>query len=226
MLDAAGRLFDPVALLLVFGGTSLAACAQATREDLARAIAALRPALRARPARDAEIAERTVRSIQLFSEYKGVVGADRVRCPIGFVQNAARRLADAEGSDAFAAWAEDQLDARRARHEAAAAVWRSAAEIAPAMGMIGTVVGLIFMFGRMSEPDAMGPAMATAMLTTLYGLVIAAGITGPVANRLDRLSREERRWQERVVARLVALARAEEETARPWRGLSRIGVAS
>jgi len=57
----------------------------------------------------------------------------------------------------------------------------------------------------------MGPAMAIAMLTTLYGLVLAFGIAGPIAARLERLSEAECAWQARVAERLLALARAEEK---------------
>jgi len=217
MLVFAERLFEPLALLLVFGGTAVATMVSATREDLRRALAALRPLLVARPARDAATAEQAVRQIQRICEYKGIVCADRVKTPVEFVHAVACRLAEAEGSDAFAAWAAEELDERSTRHAAAAAIWRSAADVAPAMGMIGTVLGLIEMFAAMSDPHAMGPAMATAMLTTLYGLLIAAAIAGPIASRLERLSAAERRWQERVVARLEALARAEEESQRRWR---------
>jgi chemotaxis protein MotA len=55
------------------------------------------------------------------------------------------------------------------------------------------------------------------MLSTLYGLVIAYIVAGPIAARLERLSDAERAWQVRAVERLVALARAEEDEARGWR---------
>lgn len=209
-------LFQPLAFLIVFGGTAGAAVASATREDLKRALAALKPCLRRRPAADARAAEGAVRQIQRISEYRGIVCADRVRTPVEFVHRAACRLAEAEGGDAFRRWAAEELDDRTSRHEAAIAVWRTVADAAPPMGMIGTVLGLIFMFARMDDVAAMGPAMATAMLTTLYGLVLS-GIAAPIATRLERLSRAERQWQERVVARLEALARAEDSQVWQWR---------
>ena len=217
MLVFVERLFEPLALLLVFGGTAVATMVTATRADLARALAALRTLVSARPEADGATADGAVRQIQRICEYKGVVCADRVKTPVEFVHRVAQRLAEAEGSELFAAWAAEELDERRARHAAAAAVWRSAAEVAPAMGMIGTVLGLVGMFTDLNDPATMGPAMATAMLTTLYGLLIAAVIAGPVAARLERLSAAELRWQQRVVTRLAALAREEEESLRQWR---------
>jgi chemotaxis protein MotA len=226
MLVFVERLFEPLALLLVFGGTAVATLVTATRADLHRAMAALRPLVFARPEEDGAIADRAIRQIQRICEYKGVVCADRVKTPVEFVHRVAQRLAEAEGSEAFAAWAAGELDERQVRHASAVAVWRSAAEAAPAMGMIGTVLGLVQMFAELNDPIAMGPAMATAMLTTLYGLLIAAVVAGPIAARLERLSAAERRWQERVVARLAAVAREEEESLRQWRERRRPRLAS
>ena len=184
--------------------------------SLIRANIPIRPLLRARPLDDAIVADHAVRQIQRISEYRGIVCADRVKTAVDFVHRAACRLADADGPDRFSTWAREELDERRARHDGAIAVWRSAAEAAPAMGMIGTVLGLIGIFAGISDPAAMGPAMAVAMLTTLSGLFIAAGIAGPIATRLERLSRAERHWQEKVVARLQTIAREEAEGSRRW----------
>jgi chemotaxis protein MotA len=207
------RFFDPLAFSVVVGGTALATWVSATGKDGGRGFAALIPFFRARPMRDAETAGRAVRRIQHLSEYKGTICADRVKTPVDFVHRAACRLADAGRAEEFAVWAREELEDRRARHSAVIGLWRHAAEVAPAMGMIGTVIGLVAMFARMNDPAAMGPGMAIAMLTTLYGLVLAFGICGPVAARLQRLSEAECAWQARTVERLVALARAEEDEA-------------
>ena len=211
MIGFVDRFFDPLAFTLVFGGTALATWVSATGKDGGRGFAALIPFFGARPMRDAETAERAVRRIQHLSEYKGTICADRVKTPVDFVHRAACRLADANRAEEFATWSREELEDRRARHAAVIGLWRYAAEVAPAMGMIGTVIGLIAMFARMDDPAAMGPGMAIAMLTTLYGLVLAFAICGPVAARLQRLSDAECAWQARTVERLVALARAEEE---------------
>jgi len=205
------RFFDPLAFSLVVGGTALATWVSATGKDGGRGFAALIPFFRARPMRDAETADRAVRKIQHLSEYKGTICADRVKTPVDFVHRAACRLADTSRAEAFAVWAREEMEDRSARHAAVIGLWRHAAEVAPAMGMIGTVIGLIGMFAQMNDPAAMGPGMAVAMLTTLYGLVLAFAICGPVAARLQRLSDAECAWQARTVERLLALARAEED---------------
>lgn len=63
----------------------------------------------------------------------------------------------------------------------------SAQEIAPAMGMIGTLVGLVIMLGNMSDPKSIGPAMAIALLTTMYGAIIANVICIPLNQKLAKI---------------------------------------
>jgi chemotaxis protein MotA len=76
--------------------------------------------------------------------------------------------------------------AAAARQRTAADVMRKAAEVAPAMGLIGTLVGLVQMLGHLADPDTIGPAMAVALLTTLYGAVLANMVLLPLAAKLER----------------------------------------
>ncbi len=64
-------------------------------------------------------------------------------------------------------------------------------EVAPAMGMIGTLIGLVQMLSSMDDPKTIGPSMAVALLTTLYGAVIANALAIPIAEKLKLRSQEE-----------------------------------
>ena len=64
------------------------------------------------------------------------------------------------------------------------------AEIAPAMGLIGTLIGLVQMLSTLSDPSAIGPAMAVAMLTTFYGALFAYLFCLPLASRLEQVAEE------------------------------------
>ena len=75
--------------------------------------------------------------------------------------------------------------------------------------MAGTVIGLIGMFAAMDDPAALGPAMALALLTTFYGVVIANMIAAPIAARLADLSERELAWQREAADRMLAIARRE-----------------
>jgi chemotaxis protein MotA len=207
---------DPFALLLVFGGTAAVAAARSTGGDCVRAITALGPLFHASPDADTQAARVAINRIVEKSLASGIATADRAPVVERFLARAAARLADARDPATFLVWGEAELAARAERHDAAQAVWRAAADVAPAMGMIGTVIGLIRMFASMDDPAAIGPGMALALTTTLYGVIVANVIAGPVAARLERLSRAELAWQKDAVARLSHIAR--EELAGPLEG--------
>lgn len=78
------------------------------------------------------------------------------------------------------------------RHETGVQMFRGVGDAAPAMGMIGTLIGLVQMLSNMDDPRAIGPAMAVALLTTLYGAVIANAFALPIAEKLKLISKEER----------------------------------
>lgn len=77
------------------------------------------------------------------------------------------------------------------RHQKSAGVLRKAAEYSPAMGLIGTLIGLVQMLGSLDDPSAIGPSMAVALLTTFYGAVLANMVFSPLAAKLERNSAEE-----------------------------------
>jgi chemotaxis protein MotA len=189
VIDTVARLIDPVSLALVAGGSIAVAALRSTRGDVARALRAAGPLVRRRPERDEARARRSARLVEQIAEAKGIACADHAKGECAFVRKAALRLVDTSSPAAFAEWANEELRARHDRHAAAAAVWRAAADAAPNMGMIGTVLGLIAMFASMDDPARMGPAMALAMLTTFYGLVLGTLLFGSVAARLERLVR-------------------------------------
>jgi chemotaxis protein MotA len=84
-----------------------------------------------------------------------------------------------------------ELQATSQRYRRSAAVLRKCAEYAPAMGLIGTLVGLVQMLGRLDQPHHIGPSMAIALLTTLYGAVLANMVFSPLAVKLERAARDE-----------------------------------
>jgi len=77
------------------------------------------------------------------------------------------------------------------RHKWGDKVFSATGDVAPAMGMIGTLIGLVQMLSSMDDPKAIGPAMAVALLTTLYGAMLANMIALPIADKLELRKREE-----------------------------------
>ncbi|HDS15823.1 MAG TPA: motility protein A [Proteobacteria bacterium] len=101
------------------------------------------------------------------------------------------------------------IDSMRERHELGANIFTTMGTIAPAMGLVGTLIGLVQMLQRMNDPETIGPAMAVALLTTFYGAVLANFIFLPLAGKLRRRSQRELFSRRLIAEGLVAIARGD-----------------
>jgi len=102
-----------------------------------------------------------------------------------------------------------EMEAVAARHKNGKLVPEHMGRFAPAFGMIGTLLGLIIMLGNMSNPDSIGPGMAVAMLTALYGVLAANLFFLPFAEKLGYLSRQELLAMEVVVRGILGIQAGE-----------------
>jgi len=91
------------------------------------------------------------------------------------------------------------------RHDWGVKIFTDIGDTGPAMGMIGTLIGLVQMLSAMDDPKAIGPAMAVALLTTLYGAMLANMFALPVADKLALRSDEEGRIQAMIIDALLAI---------------------
>ena len=108
-----------------------------------------------------------------------------------YLQKGISMVVDGTAEDVIESSLTNDVELMAFRHAEASGVFKSWADIAPAMGMIGTLVGVVGMLQNMSDPKAIGPAMAIALLTTLYGAFIANVIAKPFAEKLDGYSANE-----------------------------------
>lgn len=104
---------------------------------------------------------------------------------------------------------ETEIDNTHARHSTSVDLLNSMASYAPAMGMIGTVIGLVQMLRTMSDPSNIGPSMAVALITTFYGAILSNLIFLPLCGKLKHNSSEEIRVMEMKLAGLLCLAKGE-----------------
>lgn len=91
------------------------------------------------------------------------------------------------------------------RHTTSQKVFKALGDVAPAMGMIGTLIGLVLMLSAMDDPKSIGPSMAVALLTTLYGAIIANMVAMPIADKLELRSEEERIAKSLVIDALMGI---------------------
>ena len=102
-----------------------------------------------------------------------------------------------------------EVEASGASRVKSAGVLRRASEVAPAMGLIGTLVGLVQMLGSLNDPSAIGPAMALALLTTFYGAVLGNVVLAPLAAKVERSAEEDALIKTLYTIGAVSIARQE-----------------
>ena len=98
-----------------------------------------------------------------------------------------------------------EIEAVAIRHKLGKAILDTLNKYAPAWGMIGTLVGLVIMLGNMSDPNAIGPGMAVALLTTLYGAMVSNMVCSPIGDKLSFYSKKELEVKEIVVRGILAI---------------------
>lgn len=101
---------------------------------------------------------------------------------------------------------ETELEFARSRHQLGAEVFTTMGTFAPALGMIGTLIGLVQMLQNMEDPSTIGPAMAVALLTTFYGSVMANIFCMPIAGKLRTRSKEESLSKELTIQGVLSLS--------------------
>jgi chemotaxis protein MotA len=129
--------------------------------------------------------------------------------PDKFFSKGLQMLVDGADESKLTAQLTQEIKAMKSRHEANQNVIKAWIDLAPAMGMIGTLVGLVLMLGNMADPKAIGPAMAVALLTTLYGAFIANIMFAPMLTKLEGFTSHEAVYREMVVMGLKNIARGE-----------------
>lgn len=102
-----------------------------------------------------------------------------------------------------------EMDNTEARHKNIVAFWDTLGAMGPAWGMIGTLVGLVNMLNNMDDASSIGPAMAVALITTLYGSLLANWICAPTANKLKADNAVEMIQKEVMIEGLLSIQAGE-----------------
>lgn len=122
----------------------------------------------------------------------GLLGLEGVKIDNEFLAKGIQLAVDGHDEEYVGRILATEINRTIDRHERGQHLFKGMAEAAPAMGMIGTLVGLVQMMSNMSDPSSIGPAMAVALLTTLYGAVIANAACLPLSDKLSHRSKEEK----------------------------------
>lgn len=186
-----GMFADLVSVLIVFGGSIFVVLSKFT---LAQFLGAGKAAVKAFMFKIESPEELIEKAVQLGDSARkgGFLALEEAEIPNAFMQKGINMLVDGHDADVVRATLQKDITLTEKRHESAIALFKSLGDVAPAMGMIGTLIGLVAMLSNMDDPKAIGPAMAVALLTTLYGAFIANVIAIPLADKLAIRNQQEK----------------------------------
>jgi chemotaxis protein MotA len=122
---------------------------------------------------------------------EGPLGLEKVQPDNPFLQKGVQMLADGFTLEAIRHSLERERDLEFERLQEGHKIFKALGEAAPGLGMVGTLIGLVSMFSHMDDPKKIGPGMAIALLTTLYGAVIANLVALPIADKLANRAEEQ-----------------------------------
>lgn len=126
-----------------------------------------------------------------------------------FLKKGILLIVDGTDPELVRAIMETELVSMDSRHKARIGFWENVGAMGPAWGMIGTLVGLVNMLNNMGDADSIGPNMATALITTLYGSLLANWICAPVANKLKAHNEMEMMQKEIMIEGLLSIQAGE-----------------
>ncbi len=138
-----------------------------------------------------------------------ILALEKVQINEPFMQKAIKMLVDGVEPDVIEDIMAAEMEAMEQRHGDARGVYESLAEASPGFGMIGTVIGLIVMMGSLDNPDSVGPAMAVALITTLYGNMFTNLFFAPFSAKLKYLSKKEMLNKEIVMSGIGSIVKGE-----------------
>jgi len=203
--------FDLPAFLIVIGGTFGVTTICFPMHELIQTPKVIGKAL-VRPVRDAQRTAWEMLSLAEIARKKGVLEIEANLAEITqdeLAIEALEMVADGVPGNELEAILRSEIDAMVERHMAGADVMRKAADVAPAMGLIGTLIGLVQMLSHLEDPSSIGPAMAIALLTTFYGAILSNMVFSPLASKLERNSAEEALATEMVLLGAASISRKE-----------------
>ena len=203
-----GSYIDVPSILIVFGGSFFAVMYTAPLPVYLGSFGAFGKAFKPPVKKMDELIERIV-ELAGIARKDGMMALEGQDVPDKFFQKGLQMLVDGADEAKLVSQLNQEIKAMKLRHEANQGVVKGWIDIGPAMGMIGTLIGLVLMLGNMADPKAIGPAMAVALLTTMYGAIIANIIFMPMLVKLEGYTVYEVSYRELVVIGLRNIARGE-----------------
>ncbi|MGD8340921.1 MAG: flagellar motor protein PomA [Gammaproteobacteria bacterium] len=201
---APGAFINAPSLLIVIMGTVLVTL---MKFSLKQFMGAATIAVKAFMYKVASPQDLIQQAVELSGEARknGLLALEDAEVKDDFFRKGIEMLVDGHDPDVVRETLNKSLSLSLERHKEGQAIFKAIGDVAPAMGMIGTLIGLVQMLSVMDDPKQIGPAMAVALLTTLYGAMIANMMALPIAHKLEGRSGEVRKARSLVIDAILSI---------------------
>ncbi|MFW1676582.1 flagellar motor protein PomA [Pontibacter sp. JAM-7] len=199
-----GIFVNPPSLLIVIGGSIFVVLMKYT---LGQFLAAGKVAAKAFMFKSVNSEDIIAETVEMADAARkgGLLSLEDKEVSSDFMQRGIQLLVDGHDPEVVKTLLHKEAKLTSDRHEFGASIFSAMGDVGPAMGMIGTLVGLVQMLSNMSDPKSIGPAMAVALLTTLYGAMMANMICIPMADKLKVRRNEEALNNALIIDGLLAI---------------------
>jgi len=187
---ALAAFVDPPSMLIVVGGTLATTLVMETMENVIGAFKVAKNAFFQRRS-DVISTIKTILELSGVARKQGILELEKTQIEDGFLAKGIRMAVDGLSQEQIQETLGGELVSMRQRHLRGQKLFKFMGTTAPALGMIGTLIGLVMMLRTLDDPSTIGPSMAVALLTTFYGACIAFLFCNPIAEKLERRTQEE-----------------------------------
>ena len=201
---SAGTFINTPSLLLVLGGTILVTMMKFSLGKFLGATSIAVKAFLHKPSSPEELIENAV-ELAKSARQGGLLALEDAEVRDDFMKSGLSLLIDGHPAEVVRSMLSKDLNQTLQRHIDGQDIFKAIGDVGPAMGMIGTLIGLVQMLANMDDPKQIGPAMAIALLTTLYGAILANMVALPIADKLAVRSREENVRKSLIIDALLSI---------------------
>lgn len=207
---AIGFFMDPASALITFGGAFMCTLMSVSMSDFINGLKSF--VLIFKPV-NINVTEMITKIIELsnIARKEGLLSLEEAAGNLEdeFMKKGIMLIVDGTDPELVRGILETDLNSIESRHKNNIGFWETCASMGPAWGMIGTLVGLIIMLQHMTDPSSLGPAMATALITTFYGSMLANWICTPTATKLKANNAIEVQAKEIMIEGLLSIQAGE-----------------
>jgi chemotaxis protein MotA len=199
-----GIFINIPSILIVFGGSTFVAMSKFTLEQFLGVGKVVGKAFSFSIVKPEELISEIV-ELADAARKGGLLSLEGKETSSDFLSKGIQLLVDGHDPDVVKTLLNKDMKMTSDRHSDGGKFFKAVADVGPAMGMIGTLIGLVAMLANMDDPKTIGPAMAVALLTTLYGSFLATVVCIPIADKLALRAKQEEIIQKMAIDGLLAI---------------------